>query len=73
MLLSIPVSSKLDDECTDSQREKFLFNHLSYLGEEDCTAIFSLADLNSKLTLKDGTSLTLRTLLKKPTGDPWLV
>jgi len=60
----------LEDEYTDGQRDKFLFNHLSYLGEEDCTAIFGLADLNGILTSKDGTSLSLRTLLKSLSGTP---
>lgn len=62
----------MEDEYTDGQRDKFLFNHLSYLGEEDCTAIFGLADLNGILTSKDGTSLSLRTLLKSLPGTPGL-
>jgi len=66
MLLFIPVASKLEDEYTDEQQTKFLFNHNSYLGEEDCTAIFGLADLNGEVTLTDGTIITLCTLLKSP-------
>jgi hypothetical protein len=49
MLLFVPVTSKLEDEYSDSQREKFIFNHTAYLGDEDCTAIFGLADLNGKM------------------------
>jgi hypothetical protein len=64
MLFFIPVTSKLEAEYTDAQRSKYLFNHQAYLGDEDCLTIFGLADLETKLILKDGRPATIRTLLK---------
>jgi len=64
MLFFIPVTSKLEAEYTDAQRTKYVFNHTAYLGEEDCFAIFGLADLDTIIILKDGKMVTIRTLLK---------
>jgi len=46
------------------------FNHEKYLGNEDCTAIFGFRDLYTIVTLKNGTSLTLRMLLKSIPSAP---
>ncbi len=40
MLFFIPFWSKLEDYTHKHQRDKFIFNHEKYLGEEDCIAIF---------------------------------
>jgi len=64
MLFFIPVSSNLEVDYTDAQREKYLFNHQAYLGDEDCFVIFGLSDLDTKVTLTDGKPATIRTLLK---------
>jgi hypothetical protein len=64
MFFFIPVASKLEIDYTDTQREKFLFNHMTYLGEEDCMAIAGLADLDTEVKLKDNSIITIRTLLK---------
>lgn len=63
ILLFIPVTSKLEEDYTPDQRDKFIFNHEKFLGEEDCTAIFGLKDLNSNLSLH-GKNISLWTLLK---------
>jgi hypothetical protein len=64
MLLFIPIMSELEDDYTDSQRTKYLYKHTAYLGEDYCTAIFGLYDLNTSNTLKDGMIITTQTLLK---------
>jgi hypothetical protein len=64
MLFFIPVTSKLEAEYTDAQCNKYIFNHQAYLGEEDCFAIFGLANLDTTVTLKDGKLVTIQTLLK---------
>jgi hypothetical protein len=64
MFFFIPVASKLEIDYTDTQHEKFLFNHMTYLGEEDCMAIAGLADLDTEIKLKDNSIITIRTLLK---------
>jgi hypothetical protein len=64
MLFFIPATSKLEAEYTDAQRAKYLFNRQTYLGDEDCLAIFGLSDLNTKITLTDGRLVAIRTLLK---------
>ena len=70
MLFFIPVSSNLEGDYTDAQREKYLFNHQAYLGDEDCFVIFGLSDLDTKVTLTDGKPATIRTLLKSlPASD----
>jgi hypothetical protein len=70
MLLFIPVASKLEVDYTDSQRAKFLFNHMTYLGDEDCVAITGLAALETDVTLKDNSVITIRTLLKSLPASP---
>jgi hypothetical protein len=72
MLFFIPVASKLEVDYTDAQRAKYLFNHKTYIGEEDCTAIFGLANLENEITLKDGSIITVRTLLKSLPASPGL-
>jgi len=63
-LFFIPVTSKLEAEYTNVQRAKYLFNHQTYLGNEDYFAIFGLSDLNTLISLKDGKQVTIQTLLK---------
>ncbi len=53
MLLLIPIVSRLEDEYTPDQRDKFIFNHEKFLGDEDCTAIYGLNDLNTTVTLSN--------------------
>jgi hypothetical protein len=62
MLYFIPV--RLGEQYTEEQRDKFIFNHETYIGEEEVTAIHGLKDLNSEVILKGGKSVTIRTLLK---------
>jgi len=73
MLLFIPLTSKLEADYTDAQRAKFVFNHSTYIGNQDCTAIFGLADLNTEVSLNDGSIITLRTLLKSLPASPGMV
>ena len=71
MFLFVPIVSKLEEEYTPTQRDKFIFNHERYLGNEDCTAIHGLEDLNTILLLSNNVKVSLRTLLKgipAPTG-----
>jgi hypothetical protein len=70
MFLFIPVTSKLEADYSDTQRAKFLFNHTTYLGDQDCIAILGLNNLSNILTLKDGSIITLRTLLKSLPASP---
>jgi hypothetical protein len=70
MLLMIPIVSKLEDEFTPDQRDKFIYNHEKYLGNEDCTAIYGLGDLNTMVTLCNKTIVSLRTLLKGIPSPP---
>jgi hypothetical protein len=70
MLLFIPVASRLEADYTDEQRIKFLFNHMTYIGDQDCIAILGLADLDNKITLKDGSIITVCTLLKSLPACP---
>jgi hypothetical protein len=68
MLLFISIKSRLEEDYTLSQRDKFLFNHNKYLGTEDCMAIFGFKDINTMITLKTGVKVTLHTLLKSIPG-----
>jgi len=70
MMLFIPIISKLEDEYSPDQRDKFIFNHERFLGDEDCTAIFGLCDLNNVLTLKNNSKVSIRTLLKGIPSHP---
>jgi hypothetical protein len=62
MLLFIPI--KHGETFNQVQRNKYIFNHETYIGEEDVTAIHCLHNLNTEITLKGGTKTTIRTLLK---------
>ncbi len=62
MLFFIPL--KGNDPYTPEQRSKFIFNHETYLGNEDVMAIHGLKDLNSEIILKGGKVTDIRTLLK---------
>jgi hypothetical protein len=64
MFLFVPIVSKLEEEYIPTQRDKFIFNHERYLGNEDCTAIHGLEDLNTILLLSNNAKVSLRTLLK---------
>jgi hypothetical protein len=62
MLLFIPIkTAELYDQ---DQRTKYIYNHETYLGDKDVIAIHSLQDLNTEITLKGGTTTSLRMLLK---------
>jgi hypothetical protein len=70
MLFFIPVASKLENDYTDEQRTKYLFNHLTFIGDEDCMAVYDLASLTNEVTLKDGSIITVQTLLKSLPASP---
>jgi hypothetical protein len=70
MLFFIPFSSKLENNYTDEQRTKSLFNHTTFIGNEDCMAIYGLASLSNKVMLKDGSTITICTLLKSLPASP---
>jgi hypothetical protein len=62
MLLFFPI--KGNDPSTPEQRSKFVYNHETYLGEEDVIALHGLNDLNTEITLKGGKTTDTCTLLK---------
>ncbi len=62
MMLFIPTRN--GDQFTNEQREKIIFNHETYLGNEEIAAIHGLNNLNTSVTLKGGKTTTIRTLLK---------
>lgn len=62
MLFFIPTRN--GEQYSPEQREKFIFNHETYLGEEEVTAIHGLSNLNTQIMLNGGKTTTLRTLLK---------
>ncbi len=70
MLFFIPITSKLDNDYTDEQRLKYLFNHSTFIGDEDCMSIHGLASLDNEVILKDGSTITVRTLLKSLPASP---
>jgi hypothetical protein len=70
MLFFIPVTSNLENDYTNEQRAKYLFNHLTFLGDEDCMAVYGLACLSNEVTLIDGSTITVRTLLKSLPASP---
>jgi len=70
MLFFIPIASKLENDYTDEQRAKYVFNHTTYVGEEDCMAILGLANLSNEVKLKDRSIITIRTLLKCLPASP---
>jgi hypothetical protein len=62
MLFFIPTRN--GEQYTPEQREKFIFNHDTYLGDEEVTAIHGLKNLNTEVKLPGGKVTLLRTLLK---------
>lgn len=62
MMLFIPI--KTGELYDQDQQAKYIYNHETYLGEEDVTAIHGLNDLNTEITLKGGTKMNIRMLLK---------
>jgi hypothetical protein len=62
MVLFIPTRN--GDQFTNEQREKIIFNHETYLGNEEIAAIHGLNNLNTSIILKGGKTTTLQTLLK---------
>ena len=67
MLFFIPVTSKLEAEYTDAQCNKYIFNHQAYLGEEDCFAIFGLANLDTS-DIKGRKTCCYPNVTKKPSS-----
>ncbi len=61
-MLFIPTRN--GDQYTPEQRERIVFNHETYLGDEEVTAIHGLQNLNTEIMLKGGKTTTIRTLLK---------
>ena len=62
MMLFIPTRN--GEQYSNEQREKIIYNHEQYLGEEEIMAIHGLQDLNTQVLLKGGKSTSIRTLLK---------
>jgi hypothetical protein len=62
MMLFIPTRNS--EQYSNEQRDKFIYNHDQYLGDEEITEIHGLQDLNTQILLKGGKSTTIRTLLK---------
>jgi hypothetical protein len=62
MLLFFPI--KTGEMYDQDQRTKYIYNHETYLGNEDVTSIHGLHDLNTEITLKGGTTTSIRMLLK---------
>jgi hypothetical protein len=63
------MASKLENDYTPAQCDKFLYNHEKYIGDEDCAAIFGLVDLNNIITVADQ-QVALRDLLKNIPAIP---
>jgi hypothetical protein len=57
MMLFIPTRN--GEQYSNEQRDKIIFNHEQYLGEEEVTAIHGLQDLNTNIVLKGGKSTTI--------------
>jgi hypothetical protein len=49
---------------TPEERTRYIFNHESFLGEEDALCISGLQDINTKIRLKNDQIITIRMLLK---------
>ncbi len=58
MMFFIPTRN--GEQYSEDQREKFIFNHETYLGEEEITAIHGLHNLNAQITLKGGKTTLLK-------------
>ena len=69
MLLFIPVTSKLEADYSDAQRANFYSTILPILGTKTAF-FFGLNKLTNELTLKDGSIITIRTLLKSLPSSP---
>jgi hypothetical protein len=67
MMLFIPTRN--GEQYSNDQRDKFIFNHEQYLGDEEIMAIHGLQDLNTQILLKGGKSTSIRTLLKSLPGS----
>ncbi len=61
-MLFIPTRN--GEQYSNDQRDKFIYNHQQYLGEEEITAIHGLQNLNMQVLLKGEKCTTIRTLLK---------
>jgi hypothetical protein len=61
MMLFIPTRN--GEQYSNEQRDKFIFNHEQYLGEEEIMAIHGLQDLNNQVLLKGGKLTSICTLL----------
>lgn len=62
MLLFIPLYDHIKHE--PAYRQKVIYNHERYLGEEEAFCIHGLQDFNTTITLKDNQKVTLRMLLR---------
>ena len=62
MLLFIPLYDNIRHE--PAYRQKVIYNHERYLGEEEALCIHGLQDFNTTVQLKNGQHVTLRLLLR---------
>ncbi len=62
MMLFIPLYDHIIHE--PSYRQKVIYNHERYLGEEEALCIHGLQDFNMIVTLKNGQHVSLRMLLR---------
>jgi hypothetical protein len=62
MLLFIPLHNGIQYE--PSYRQKVIFNHKQYLGQETATSIHRLRDLDTPVKLRNDQTVTLRLLLR---------
>jgi len=68
MMLFIPLRDGAG--ASSDYREKNSFNHDKYNGDEETVCIGGLQDLDSKITLATGKSITIRELLKSYPASP---
>ncbi len=62
MLLFIPLRDGIVYD--DDYRNKIIYNHEQYLGNESAISIMGLGDLNTMIALTNGTTVSIRTLIK---------
>ncbi len=62
MLLFIPLYDHIHHE--PAYRQKVIYNHERYLGEEEALCIHGLQDFNNTVQLKSGQQVTIRLLLR---------
>jgi hypothetical protein len=62
MMLFIPLYDNIQHE--PAYRQKVIYNHERYIGDEEAICIHGLQDFNMTVTLKDGQHVTLRMLLR---------